>query len=186
MDEDLMLKTAVKAMNDTMGLQGLVPNMLVFGIMPPYSPVGLHGTLPDQQSRLRFIHTERQEYFKSLTACRYLVLCASKSRRLPTAYNSVGDTVHAYFEDNKAYSEPRTILEVSENNRMVKIDTGNGLQQLYPTRQIKPYKKPKNEASEFVRKVSYGLWLRDYVRPTFDVNFIEVIDAWDPRAESPI
>ncbi len=102
--------------------------MLVFGIMPRYSPAGLHGTLPDQQSRLRAIHTARQEYFKISNSLRVSRALRSKVPEDANRVYSVGDTVRVYREDKKAYSQPRTILEVSENNRMVKIDMGNGLQ----------------------------------------------------------
>ncbi len=65
MDPNLMLKTAVKSMNDTLGREGLVPSMLVFGIMPRYSPAGLDGTLLDQEARIRAIKVARDEYLQN-------------------------------------------------------------------------------------------------------------------------
>lgn len=46
--KELLLKIAVKAMNDTIGEDGLVPSLLVFGIVPRFPIMGT--TLPNQKT----------------------------------------------------------------------------------------------------------------------------------------
>ncbi len=50
MGRKIVLHIAVKAMNDTMGSNGLVPSYLVFECVPRFPFV--HSKLPDQQSRM--------------------------------------------------------------------------------------------------------------------------------------
>lgn len=50
---------AIKAINDRAGPQGLVPTLLIFGVMPRISVVP--SELPDQISRMAAMHSARKE-----------------------------------------------------------------------------------------------------------------------------
>lgn len=58
LDSKLMLQLAVKAVNNTAGPFGLVPRLLVLGILPG---IPLHPQkLPDQASRMNALHRARK------------------------------------------------------------------------------------------------------------------------------
>ncbi len=59
MDMNIILKLAVKAMNDTMGPEGLVPSYLVFEII--HVLPSTEYTLPEQQQRMNPMQAARGE-----------------------------------------------------------------------------------------------------------------------------
>ncbi len=73
-------------MNDTTGPEGLVPSMLVFGIMPRYAPAGLEHDLPNQSDRLKAIRIAREEFFRIMNNLRITRALRSKSRKQQTKY----------------------------------------------------------------------------------------------------
>lgn len=58
-DPHMALKVSVKAIIDTMNSDGLVPSLLVFGVLPLFPPV--NATLPIQQERMRSLQIARME-----------------------------------------------------------------------------------------------------------------------------
>ncbi len=58
-DRTLALRLAQKAMNDTMGPNGLVPSLLVFGMVPRFPAV--NSKLPHQVVRMRSLEIARTE-----------------------------------------------------------------------------------------------------------------------------
>ncbi|PXF43736.1 hypothetical protein BWQ96_06513 [Gracilariopsis chorda] len=56
----LVLRLATKAINDTVGPQGFIPSLLVFGSLPRFPAV--KSTLPDQSNRLRALESAQTEY----------------------------------------------------------------------------------------------------------------------------
>ena len=55
----VILKLSVKAMNDTMGPNGLVPSLLVFGMLARFPIV--NSSLPDQRDRMKAMQLARLE-----------------------------------------------------------------------------------------------------------------------------
>jgi hypothetical protein len=62
MSLELALRLAVKAMNDTMGPNGLVPSLLVFGMVPRFPVIDEH--IPNQDQRALAMKVSREEYQK--------------------------------------------------------------------------------------------------------------------------
>ena len=61
-NDDLALALAAKAMNDTVGPEGLVPTLLVFGVVPKI-PVGSEENCGmNQKERFRAMATARAEW----------------------------------------------------------------------------------------------------------------------------
>ncbi len=58
-DRKTALQLAVKAMNDTMGPDGLVPSYLVFGCIPRFPAVD--STVPNQKDRMNALEKARNE-----------------------------------------------------------------------------------------------------------------------------
>ncbi len=59
MDKNIVLKLAMKATNDTMGPEGLVPSYLVFGCIPRFPST--ESTLSTQQQRMDGMQAARLE-----------------------------------------------------------------------------------------------------------------------------
>lgn len=57
--KEVILALATKAMNDTMGAEGLVPSLLVFGVIPRMSASA--SGLPDREERQNMMQTARRE-----------------------------------------------------------------------------------------------------------------------------
>jgi hypothetical protein len=66
----MRLSINIKALNDTAGPDGLVPSLLVFGVFP-ISPE-ISREFPAQRSRLKTMHTAREEYEKVIAKERIL------------------------------------------------------------------------------------------------------------------
>ena len=58
-DPHLALQLAIKAMNDTSGPEGLVPSLLVFGVLPRFPP--LSPDLPGHKDRMTAMNSARQQ-----------------------------------------------------------------------------------------------------------------------------
>lgn len=58
-DKITALRLSVKALNDTMGPEGLVPSLLVFGVLPRFPSVNTE--LPDQIARMEALGKARAE-----------------------------------------------------------------------------------------------------------------------------
>ena len=120
MDPTLVLKIAVKEMNDTMNPEGLVPSLLVFGI-PTRFP-GVNTISPDQHERKQ-----------ALALARYEMEIISNELRLQTALLSmipgaskrnleVGQKFRVFREDAKPcrWTGPFEIKKIE--NKQVSID----------------------------------------------------------------
>jgi hypothetical protein len=55
----LLLRIAVKAINDTMGTNGLVPSLLVFGVVPRFPPMSID--LPKQRDLMAALAAAQME-----------------------------------------------------------------------------------------------------------------------------
>jgi hypothetical protein len=55
----LILRIAVKAINDTMGTNELVPSLLVFGVVPRFPPMSIN--LPNQRDRMAALAAAQME-----------------------------------------------------------------------------------------------------------------------------
>lgn len=95
-NQEAALSTAVTAMNQTAGPRGLVPTLLVFGIIPrtPVAPLAL----PDQRERMQAMVSARREMQAVVAKSRLRV---ALSTNVPAAANRVvnpGDQVLVYRE----------------------------------------------------------------------------------------
>jgi len=77
---DIRLKLATKAMNDTMGEDGLVPSLLVFGIIPRFPIISTN--LPTQQERMDALATAQKEMNAIVSERR---ITAALTRNIPSA-----------------------------------------------------------------------------------------------------
>ena len=135
MTPDLILSMAVSAMNDTAGTNGLVPTLLVFGVLPriPIIPA----KLPGQVARLNAMRQARKELSSMVAKSKLkralkmnIFAAASKSFK-------IGDEVLVYREDpiNK-WVGPFSVINVE--GKMIHIDY-NGDLKLFSKDKLKKY-----------------------------------------------
>ena len=94
-----ILRVAVKAMNDTINENGLVPSRLVFGIIPRLAIINTD--LPTQKDRMNAIKSAQAEMNSIIAECR--IMTALKSDMPPAA-----DRTYKLGEEALVYNEDKT------------------------------------------------------------------------------
>ena len=100
----LALRYAVKGINDMANIDGLVPSLLVFCVVPSF-PLS-NKPLPNQRSRLQAIVDARLEMGRIVSEQR--ITRALKSKLPPAFLHDIrpGDDVLVYLEKNKRWIGP--------------------------------------------------------------------------------
>jgi hypothetical protein len=107
------LRLAVKAMNDAIGEDGLVPSLLVFGISPRHQVLSTN--LPTQQERMKVLATANAE-MNSIIAVRRILTALQKS--IPAAsFHSfyIGDEVLVFRERTDSWEGPYRVTAIEGN-----------------------------------------------------------------------
>lgn len=113
-----ILEIAVKVVNDTAGPNGLVPTLLVFGVMPriPITPVDL----PAQRERMQALSEARRDMAKHFEeksvnrALRYSIPQGTMS------YIQIDDEVLVYREGPNTWEGPHKVTDISR--KMIQIN----------------------------------------------------------------
>lgn len=145
LDNDDILSIAVKACNDTAGPNGLVPTLLVFGVMPrfPLNPIDL----PDQVERMRAMESARMEMAQVISKTR---LDTALRSNVPTAADQapnimIGSEVLVFRERQRKWIGPFRVLDVQ--GKMIHIDIKRG-QPRYSIDKVKPYLRESQTLSD--------------------------------------
>ncbi len=109
MDRKIVSRIAVKATNDTMGPNGLVPSYLVLGV-PRFTPVD--STLPDQQSCMNAFSHTRQEMATNFSELRVQKALTSRVPHNAELKIEPGDKVRIYRKTDKMYVGPQPVIRV--------------------------------------------------------------------------
>jgi hypothetical protein len=183
----LILKCAVKAMNDTIGENGLVPSLLVFGMIPRF-PI-LTSEIPHQQERMRILQVAQAE-MNSIAAERRIVQ-ASKSA-VPAAADrvyQVGEEVLVYREKESTWAGPYADKNIDERILLV-YDPGSNYVQRFNVAQNKPYFRDlpdtdPEDQSEILHSMLSKFISDDgaNISPAYSIHLTEVLCPGDPRAE---
>lgn len=129
----MVLRLAQKAMNDTTGPSGLVPSLLVFGVMPRLLIV--NPRLLDQVARMKALTTARTEMNTIVAELR---VRQALRARIPTAANYIltpGQKGRIFREGDKKFIGPFTIVSV--DSKQVFVDR-NGKRAQYNISQVIP------------------------------------------------
>lgn len=184
----LILKTAIKAMNDTIGPEGLVPSLLRFGVLPRYTPAGLESTRPNQRERLKATRVAKEEFFRISNGWRIRRALRSNVPQAADRHYKVGDLVRVHRQKIRGYTKPVPIAESSEYNRIVTIRNDKNELKPYAMTQIKPYEGFPKEAGQTIEKVAQALgpWCEGYWKDKPEpVMVTEVIEKDYIRASCP-
>jgi hypothetical protein len=95
----LLLRIAVKAINDTMGTHGLVPSLLVVGVVPRFPPMSID--LPKQHDRMAALAAAQMEMSAIVSENR---ITAALVHKIPSSVDrtyEVGEEVLVFREKKK-------------------------------------------------------------------------------------
>lgn len=97
MESREILRTEVRALNDTSGPNGLVPTLLLFGITPrvPLKPVAI----PKQVLRMKALNEARIEISRVVAASPVSKALSSKTTPATIAYIRINDKVLVFCDE---------------------------------------------------------------------------------------
>ncbi len=172
-DPKYLLSIAVKAMNDTIGENGLVPSRLVFGIIPRF-PI-LNSDLPNQKERLAIIQMAQAE-MNSIVAERRVL--AALTRDIPPAADrtyKIGEDVLVYSEKDKKWLGPFIVVDAT--GRLITVQSQDrSTRQQFNATQVKPFYREFENLAFFLSNSDDS--------PPFEIHITEVINPGDPRYEN--
>ena len=189
-DPKLVLALSVRAMNDTLGPEGLVPTALVFG---EYPPVHTKSETPSSRallaSRAEVANTARQEMEKVMAELRFKRALRHATPSSASIVYSPGDQVLVWREkqfDSRIgeWVGPFTITAVDEEKKQVFIqDSRVGQSRPFNIAQVKRYHQPEQLAETFMADLRNSL--QYFQSPEDDdVYLTEIIPNRDERATS--
>jgi hypothetical protein len=143
----MILSCATKVLNDTMGENGLVPTLLVFGIIPRF-PI-LSTDLPEQKERMRVITAAQAEYNTIVAERRLLSALQSRVPAAADRIYQVGEEVLVWRERPNSWTGPLIIRNMEEKIVTV-YDPATQYSCRFNTAQVKPYVRdlPATDADE--------------------------------------
>lgn len=168
---DVVLALSIKAINSTVGPQGLCPQLLVFGVLPRLPDMSMKD-FPNHRERMRVLTTARKE-FERITAEK--VIKRGLRKMPPPAANHVyqpGDFVFVYLEGLKHYTCPHPIAEINGKNARLHLGKRTGprsfnISQLRPAgtrdQQSKDGDESSTHTAQYNPDVEYTtvLWTED-------------------------
>lgn len=196
----MALSLSVKATNDTAGPSGLVPSLLVFGVMPRL-PVR-HAAIPYHTKRMRAAISARKEMTEVISKRR---LDYALQHRVPAeadALFSPGDEVLMYREKSVAkWVGPYIIQNILDGRKVVELNTGDRMIMDFLDK-IKKYRTkdtavevPDNQKTDGQREVEdldrlmRSFWPVDAHEEVPKVDeieefVVEIIENTDPQSEA--
>jgi hypothetical protein len=183
---EMILKCATKALNDTMGENGLVPSLLIFGIIPRF-PI-LATDLPEQRERMRILAAAQVEYNTVVAERRILEALKSRVSDSADRVYEIGEEVLVWRERPESWTGPYKITSIQEN--IVTIYHSNSeYEGRYNVANVKPYLRefPSTNANSDFSEIMHQV-LQKFISgdgesqsPSYNIHVTEVICNGDPR-----
>lgn len=173
----IRLKIALKAMNDTMGENGLVPSLLVFGIIPRF-PI-ITSDLPNQRERMEVLAAAQKEMNTIIAERRIITALTTNTPSSVDEVYQVGDKILIYREKEREWTGPHKVI--GTDNDMVYVIGLYNRPQPFHKQQIKPFIQNPIDPSEFFIHLSNKFRSGSAPIPMAKVNITEVIFPADPR-----
>ena len=101
LNRELALRISVKAINDTMGPEGLVPSLLVFGCLPRFSATD--SNISDQKKRMQALKEARKEMSSIKAELRIRKALMSRAPRSTDIILEPEDQVRVFRETDRKY-----------------------------------------------------------------------------------
>lgn len=170
------LRLAIKAINDTMGPNGLIPSLLVFGTLPRFP--GIEASHPNQRERFQALKTARAEMEAIVAETRIQKALRSK---LPPATKYLilpGDLVRVFRERSGRWEGPFTVTKVSK--KIISVTDGIKVREFNITA-ILPI-APRTGDQDLKHDMTT---LQAFVRENGESLYpVEVLKKSDPRTRS--
>lgn len=186
MSLELALRTAVKAMNDTLGPEGLVPTLLVFGCLPRFPTVS--SELPAQRERMRALSQAKKEMATITAELRIKRALMSRVPRNADLVLEPGDQIKVYRETDRKYIGPFPVIRIDKKQVFVlhgNVEKAYSLHQVIRADRFEriingdaQLDDLKEMMTQFITEPS-----REYYG-TFNVHITEILEPSDPRANS--
>ena len=180
LDPEVLLRYAIKGINDTMGPEGLVPSLLVFGVVPSFPTV--HAELPAQKERLAALDAARKEMETVTSELRVQQALRSKLPPASKYHVEPGDNVLVYRERTKRYEGPYTVKRVCEKEIYVEV---KGVEKHFNISQILPEPKARGDAElkrllagmeQFKSDPPPGVYVTEVLHPADKRGHTELFD----------
>lgn len=143
----------MKTPNDTIGLKGLIPSLVVFGIIPRL-PIATE--LSNQVERMK-VFAEAKAKYEAIVANQRIIMAMRYSIPIPTDREyQIADYVLVYREEPQLWVGPMVVTEAGD--KMVSVRANDGYKGRFSKTQVKFY-------------------LRDAPDRDADSNFVEVLHA---------
>ncbi len=110
MDRKVAIRIAVKAMNDTMGPNGLVSSYLVFECIPRFPAI--ESSFPDQESCMYAISRARREMATIVSELRIRKALSLRIPRNADLLIEAEDKVSVFRETDNKYVGPYPVIRV--------------------------------------------------------------------------
>jgi transposase InsO family protein len=193
--QELALAYSQKAINETIGTDGLVPTLLVYGSMPRFRAAGLDARLQPNSERFRCMATARAEYTRNVNHQRVQQLLRSRVPPAADRQLHIGQHVFAWREKERKYCGPFAILNLSENGTQVTVNVDRGQRSgVFSADCVRPAPKM---ADVFLARISStlssysskapGMHRAAYTKVEADVlvYVTEAVENKDPRSNGP-
>jgi hypothetical protein len=117
--QELALAYSQKEINETIGTDGIVPTLLVYGSMPRFRAAGLDARLQPNSERFRCMATARAEYTRIVKHQRVQRLLRTRVPPAADRQLHIGQHVFVWREKERKYCGPFAILNLSEDGTQV-------------------------------------------------------------------
>ena len=181
----IALRTAVKSMNDTLGPEGLVPSLLVFGVLPRLPAV--NSSLPEHEERMAAMRAARAEMETIVAGLRVNTALRSNLPAAATQEVTTGDRVMVHREETKSWVGSYTVTRVIDKQVWVRLNPHRTQQ--YNLSKVRLYNgneedEHRNEKeNELVPITNQGNPPGQGAEP-MEVNLTENLHPNDPRCYS--
>jgi hypothetical protein len=192
--DDVSLRVAVKAINDTVGPNGLVPTLLDFGTMPQLTLMqGSLSPYTGQEQRDIALRAATAEYQKYVNERRLKEVLRAKPSLAMNCIYQPGDSVLIYRERSRLWDGPYSVMVHDGKIVTVKLKD-NTAEQRFNVSSVKPYRLPETPNTAIQKqdqKPSLQPSPSDLEHPAveesrvYQVMVTEIISPGDPRANSP-
>ncbi|MEM1283154.1 MAG: reverse transcriptase domain-containing protein [Chlamydiota bacterium] len=184
LDREMALRIALKSINDTMGPEGLVPSLLVFGSLPRFPCV--NSTLPNQRERMRALEVARAEMSTVTSELRIRKAMLSKVPRNADLVLNPGDMVRVFRETDRKYLGPYPVIRVDGKQVFILINDKEIQHSIHQVLHASEYDKIANgELLLDEMKTMFSSFISRPLHESNDpyrIHITEVLHPADPRA----
>lgn len=187
LNNELALRLSVKAINDTMGPEALVPSLLVFGCLPRFPATT--SNIVEQQKRMKALSEARREMSTITAELRIRQALLSRVPRNADTIIEPGQKVKVYRETDRKYIGPFPVSRVDGKQIFV---LQNEVEKKYSLHQVLPidqYNKILNGDAQLedlnemmVQFTSEPTEKQQH--PIFNAHITEILKSSDPRTMS--